>query len=121
MTVPEKDTLLGTESKLFGVVGAQVGPHCTPKSSKEGIVGFGAKESLKRGHIVNDFRWETIYKKHSRKECFIPIFQRHGCMGKESDAHFNYMSVLSLSRAILLVCMGAGHMVFYTYTLKKGV
>jgi len=42
-------------------------------------------------------------------------------MSKKSEGHFDYVTVFALSRAVLLVSMGARYLVSDAYTLEKGV
>jgi hypothetical protein len=58
------------------------------------------------GIIGEGFGGSSVDKIGGCKKCLIPIFQRHGCMGKECQAHFNNVAVLSLSRSILLMSVG---------------
>jgi hypothetical protein len=60
--------------------------------------------------ISDNLGWKSINNKDCCQEGFIPIFERHGCMGKEREANFNDMTMFTLSGSILLVCMRARYM-----------
>jgi hypothetical protein len=37
------------------------------------------------------------------KECFIPIFKRHGGMSEQCKAHLHYVAMFAFSSPVLLV------------------
>jgi hypothetical protein len=45
----------------------------------------------------------TIYEVDDSKESFVPIFQEHRSMSKESETHLNNVSIFPLSNTILLL------------------
>jgi hypothetical protein len=48
-----------------------------------------------------------IYEVNDSKESFIPIFQGHRSMSKESETHLNNVSMFPLSNTILLLSVRA--------------
>jgi hypothetical protein len=74
VAVAKKDTSFGMELNLFCIVGAMIGPTCTPKSSKKGVVRCMTMKTFIGGFIMNYLGWKAINKKDGREEHFIPKF-----------------------------------------------
>jgi hypothetical protein len=47
-TIAQKSTTFGTKSKFVSIVGPKIGPTCTSKNSKHGIIRFVMEQDLKR-------------------------------------------------------------------------
>jgi hypothetical protein len=62
---------------------------------------------------------QTVDKIDCYHKSFVPIFERHGCMSKKTETNFNYMAMLTFSRAVLLMSMETGDMVGNTNTREK--
>jgi len=71
--------------------------------------------------IMNNFRWKAIDEENSSKKRLIPKFEWHRSMGKESNPHFNNMSMLALCGPILLVRVRARYTMLNTYAFEEGV
>jgi hypothetical protein len=55
MTIAQKSTAFGTKGKFVSIVGPKIGPTCTSKNSKHGIIRFVMEQDLKRGGIMKKF------------------------------------------------------------------
>jgi hypothetical protein len=71
VAVAKKDTSFGTELNLSCIVGAKIGPTCTPKSSKKGVVRCMTMTTFKGGFIMNYLGWKVVNKKDSSEKRFI--------------------------------------------------
>jgi hypothetical protein len=104
-TISKKNTPFGTKSKLSSVVRTKIWPTSTTKSSKSMIIRCDFEKTLSRRLKIDDFARKLIYEKRGCEKSFIPIFERHGGIGKQSKPNFNNMAMFSLSRIISLVGM----------------
>ena len=100
---------------------AQVRPYRTTKYEKKIIVGFDAKETFKRGLVINDSARNMIDEIDCRKERFVPKLQWHVGMRKEGETHIHYVPMFSFSGAVLLVSMWTGNMMSNTKLMEKCV
>jgi hypothetical protein len=78
-------------------------PTGTPENLKPSVVGFGVKQLLKRQYKINYSRRQLIDEIGCRGESFVPKFQGYARMGKEGEPYLDYMVMLKLSEAILLM------------------
>jgi hypothetical protein len=63
----------------------------------------------------------TIYELGCSKKNFVPIFQGHRSMSKESETHLNNVSMFMLSNPILLLGVQARDMMRDLDCPKKGI
>jgi hypothetical protein len=93
------------KSELAFVIGSKVGPTGTTKNTKCIIVGHDMKKALSWRLKINNFAREQVNEKGGSEKGFVPIFKRHRCICKQGKTNFNYMTMFTFSRAILLMSM----------------
>jgi hypothetical protein len=85
------------------------------------IIRFLLKEFLKGSGESYDLGRKLIYDICGGYEGLIPILERHVRMGKEWQSHHDYMAMLSLSRAILLMGIWTRNRVRDPNLLEEGI
>jgi hypothetical protein len=73
------------------------------------------------GFRLNNLAREMINQVNCSEKGLIPILKRHRCICKKKQTDFYNMSMLTLSRAILLMCVRTRNKMGNTHTLEKGV
>jgi hypothetical protein len=79
-TIPDENTLFGSEGEFPSIVRAKKRPTSTSKGFKHIVVWFSlsTKKTLKRCCIVNNTSWQAINEVCGCGESFIPKFHGHG-------------------------------------------
>jgi hypothetical protein len=103
--IAKKNTLLGAKSELVFVIGMKVLPTSAAKDTKSIIIRRDMKKALSGRLKINNFARKQVNEKSGSEKSFVPIFERHGRIGKQGKTNFDYMAVFAFSRAILLVSM----------------
>jgi hypothetical protein len=78
-------------------------------------------ETLNRCLRLNDLARETIDEIDRREKSLIPKLEGHGSIGKERETNLNNVSMFTLSRSILLMCMRARDKMSNANALEKGI
>lgn len=69
---------------------------------------FGEKD-VQGGFKIDNLARSAIDQICSGEKNLIPKFERHMCMRQEGESNLNYVPMLALSGAILLMSMRAGN------------
>ena len=108
-TITKKHTLFRPKLQFALVIWAKMWPTRTPKDLEKRII---------RNFIQQEFKWcfhltESCRESVNEKACggkrITPKPGRNGGMGKQSKTSLNYMTMLTLSYTVLLMCMRTRH------------
>jgi hypothetical protein len=96
-------------------------PTGIAKNAKRFIVWLRVEEAFNRCVMIDNFARKKIYEKSGSEKSFIPKLERHGGISKQGKAHFNNMTMLPFSRAILLMSMRTRYMMSDANFLKEAI
>ena len=107
--IAKKNASLRPKINFMIIVRTKVRLRSTPKNFKKIVIWSFIIKKFKKGFDMCDKRGEPINQVSGSEKSFIPIFLRNRGRRKKMNTNFNNVTVLSLNRSILLMCMCENH------------
>ena len=104
--ITKKHALFRPKLQLVLVIWTKMWPTRTPKDLEKHIIENFIQQELKWCFHLTESCRESVNEKACGGKRITPKLERNESMGKQSKTSLKYMTMLTLSYTVLMMCMG---------------